>query len=336
MTQNFDSTDRVLPPRSRPFVADSIAPAASASAQGSLVSADISGFTALSERLAAHGREGAEELTVLLNQCFGGMIEIIDRNGGDVLKFGGDALLVLFEGPEHTARAAAACFEMRTLIERRWSTALVKRIELGISQGIHSGTFDLHLVDAGHRELLVVGPGMSATVNCEGAAERGQILLSHAAAALLEPEFLGVETPEGRALDRAPEVRVQRPDAEAGDDLPVDPFVPDWLIEQTAAGRVAEHRTVTVGFVFFGGIDALMESEGPAAVQDRLQALASAVREATATHEVYWLASDVYAGGGKIILTAGAPRSTGQDEDAAVRAARSSSRSTSVCRFGWD
>ena len=84
--------------------------------EGSLVSADISGFTALSERLAAFGREGAEELTKLLNQCFGGMIEIIDGFGGDVLKFGGDALLVLFQGPGHTARAAAACFHMRTLI----------------------------------------------------------------------------------------------------------------------------------------------------------------------------------------------------------------------------
>lgn len=290
--------------------------------QGSLVSADISGFTALSERLAAHGREGAEELTVLLNRCFGGMIEIIDRYGGDVLKFGGDALLVLFTGPEHTARSAVACFEMRALIERRWSTALVKRIDLGISQGIHSGTFDLHLVDAGHRELLVVGPGMSATVNCEGAAERGQILLSHQAAAQLDPAVLGVETSEGRALDRAPTVHLARPPNEAGNDLPVDPFVPDWLIEQTAAGPVAEHRTVTVGFVFFGGVDSLMDSEGPEAVQERLQALATAVREATAKHEIYWLASDVYAGGGKIILTAGAPRSTGQDEDAAIRAAR--------------
>ncbi len=53
--------------------------------------------------------------------------EIIDRYGGDVLKFGGDALLVLFSGPEHTARAAVACFEMRVLIERRWSTALTAR-----------------------------------------------------------------------------------------------------------------------------------------------------------------------------------------------------------------
>jgi class 3 adenylate cyclase/tetratricopeptide (TPR) repeat protein len=291
--------------------------------EGSLVSADISGFTALSERLAAFGREGAEELTKLLNQCFGGMIEIIDTHGGDVLKFGGDALLVLFEGPQHAARAAAACHEMRSLIERRWSTELVQRIELGISQGLHSGTFDLHLVDAGHRELLVVGPGMSATVNCEGAAERGQILLSHEAASLLDDDDLGAITDDGRVLARPPSIDgwARENTIESGSD--VDPYVPSWLVEQTAAGGVAEHRTVTVGFVFFGGIDGLLASHGPDEVQARLQALATATREATETHGTYWLASDVYAGGGKIILTAGAPRSTGRDEDAAVRTARS-------------
>jgi class 3 adenylate cyclase/tetratricopeptide (TPR) repeat protein len=289
---------------------------------GSLVSADISGFTALSERLAGYGREGAEELTVLLNQCFGGMIEIIDEFGGDVLKFGGDALLVLFTGDEHTARAAAACFRMRRLIERTWSTPLVKRVKLGISQGIHSGTFNLHLVDAGHRELLVVGPGMSSTVDCEGAAERGQILLSHDAAALLDDVFLGEITSEGRVLDRDPTVSTRRPDEVAGAAGPVGAFVPEWLVEQAAAGRVAEHRVVTVGFVFFGGADSLLLEQGPERLHERLQALATVTEEATSRHGVYWLASDVYAGGGKIILAAGAPRSTGQDEDAAVRTAR--------------
>jgi class 3 adenylate cyclase/tetratricopeptide (TPR) repeat protein len=290
--------------------------------EGSLVSADISGFTALSERLAAHGREGAEELTFLLNQCFGGMIEIIDGYGGDVLKFGGDALLVLFGGPEHTARSAAACVEMRSLIERRWSTTLVKRIELGISQGIHSGTFDLHLVDAGHRELLVVGPGMSATVECEGAAERGQILLSHDAAALLDDAHLGESTTYGRPLTSSPPLVHQQPRSIDRLDGDVEAFVPGWLYEQTAAGIVAEHRTVTVGFVFFGGVDALLEADGPDAVHERLEALANATEVAATRHGIFWLASDVYAGGGKIILTAGAPRSTGHDEDAAVRTAR--------------
>jgi len=291
--------------------------------EGSLVSADISGFTALSERLAAYGREGAEELTNLLNQCFGGMIEVIDAHGGDVLKFGGDALLVLFEGPSHTARAGAACVAMRSMIERRWSTRLVRRIELGISQGIHSGSFDLHLVDAGHRELLVVGPGMSATVNCEGAAERGQILLSHDAAGFLDDADLSPATADGQPLARSPSLHEwSSRDVVHLSDGSVDDFVPVWLNEQTAAGGVAEHRTVTVGFVFFGGIDDLLASHGPDEVQARLQALATATQEAADTFGVYWLASDVYAGGGKIILTAGAPRSTGQDEDAAVRAAR--------------
>jgi class 3 adenylate cyclase/tetratricopeptide (TPR) repeat protein len=289
---------------------------------GSLVSADISGFTALSERLAGYGREGAEELTVLLNQCFGGMIAIIDEFGGDVLKFGGDALLVLFVGNEHSARAAAACFRMRRLIERTWSTPLVKRIKLGISQGVHSGTFHLHLVDAGHRELLVVGPGMSTTVNCEGAAERGQILLSHDAAALLDPSLVGESTPEGRVLDRDPIVSVPSPDDSSTRLVALDAFVPEWLVEQAAVAQVAEHRVVTVGFVFFGGADQLLAEEGPEALHERLQALATVTEEATARCGVYWLASDVYAGGGKIILTAGAPRSTGQDEDAAVRALR--------------
>ena len=37
---------------------------------GSLVFADISGFTALSERLAKRGPIGAEELTGVLGECF--------------------------------------------------------------------------------------------------------------------------------------------------------------------------------------------------------------------------------------------------------------------------
>ena len=36
--------------------------------EGSMVSADISGFTRLSERLATLGNEGAEELTDLINE----------------------------------------------------------------------------------------------------------------------------------------------------------------------------------------------------------------------------------------------------------------------------
>src|SRR5258708_26570877 len=85
---------------------------------GSLLSADISGFTALSERLAGIGRAGAEELTDLLNHCFDGMIATATRHGGDVLKFGGDALLIHFPGDHHPPPASASAVAMPTCISQ--------------------------------------------------------------------------------------------------------------------------------------------------------------------------------------------------------------------------
>ena len=61
-----------------------------------LVSVDLSGFTALSERLAQKGKAGAEELILVVSGCFEGLIGIASRHDGDVLKFRGDALLLLF------------------------------------------------------------------------------------------------------------------------------------------------------------------------------------------------------------------------------------------------
>ena len=40
--------------------------------EGTVVFADISGFTRLSERLARRGREGAEQLVDAINSCFSG------------------------------------------------------------------------------------------------------------------------------------------------------------------------------------------------------------------------------------------------------------------------
>ena len=60
---------------------------------GSLLMVDVSGFTKLSERLAARGPIGAEELTEIVGTVFGGMLDDLRSWDGDVLTFGGDALL---------------------------------------------------------------------------------------------------------------------------------------------------------------------------------------------------------------------------------------------------
>ena len=100
--------------------------------EGTLVSADISGFTALSEQLAELGNEGAEQLTSLLNQCFTAMIEACERRHGDIIKFGGDALLVLFTGEDHARHCAIAMAEMHQIVRGDWSTDSVRKVSLGI------------------------------------------------------------------------------------------------------------------------------------------------------------------------------------------------------------
>ena len=75
---------------------------------GTLVFADVSGFTSLSERLARRGRAGAEELTDIIDDVVGGLLDVAEPQGGDLLKYGGDALLLSFTGPGHEHRAAAA------------------------------------------------------------------------------------------------------------------------------------------------------------------------------------------------------------------------------------
>src|SRR5439155_1677404 len=127
--------------------------------QGSLVGIDISGFTALSERLAARGKLGAEELILMISRCYEGLIETAAARGGDVLKFRGDALLMFFGGEEHERRACTAVAEMQSLIATTGrSTSSVGAVELSMAAGVFSGTCHFFLVGSTHRELIVAGP----------------------------------------------------------------------------------------------------------------------------------------------------------------------------------
>ena len=69
---------------------------------GTMVFVDISGFTAMSERLARFGKVGAEEVTEVLGECFKGLLAVAYPLGGRLVKFGGDALLLLFDEEGHS------------------------------------------------------------------------------------------------------------------------------------------------------------------------------------------------------------------------------------------
>src|SRR5436305_10367294 len=81
--------------------------------EGTLAFVDISGFTAMSERLSSRGKAGAEEVTEVMNATFARLLDVAYSDGGTLLKFGGDALLLFFSGDDHAARGTKAVVGMR-------------------------------------------------------------------------------------------------------------------------------------------------------------------------------------------------------------------------------
>lgn len=61
-----------------------------------VIFADISGFTNLSERCAARGRVGNEELAFCINRYMENMVSSLNQYGGDIIKFVGDAMIVMW------------------------------------------------------------------------------------------------------------------------------------------------------------------------------------------------------------------------------------------------
>jgi len=285
---------------------------------GTVVFVDISGFTKLSEGLAKHGKIGAEELAATIGECFVHLLDMAYSNGGRLLKFGGDALLLLFTGGDHEARACRAAFEMRaTLRAVGRLTVLGQQVTLRMSVGIHSGQFDMFLVGTTHRELVVTGTAASVTVAMEGAASAGEILVSDQTAAALRASDLGPERKGGRLLRRAPALEgvaaTPRDPVPAGVDL--TRCIPVAILGSIrGASHEPEHRRVTVAFIHFDGTDALLESAGPDVVSDDLDLLISDAQDAADRQGITFLGTDIDHDGGKVILVAGAPSTTGDDE----------------------
>jgi len=291
--------------------------------EGSLVFIDVSGFTALSERLARKGRIGAEEVAGVLNSTFTELLSIASALGGDLLKFGGDALLLLFTGPEHHLRAASAAYSMRSRLRTVGHVDTpAGNVRLGMSAGVHSGDIDLFVVGDVHRELIVTGPGASTVVEMEATADRDEILLSTGTAAELPDHALGAVKANGRLLAATPHIDAVSMDARPAVGA-AEPFVPEALrnIVATAAGD-GEHRIITVGFIHFNGTDSVIAGDGPEALWNELDELVVATQHAAAEFGVAFLASDIDGDGGKLILTAGAPMTTGSDEEQMLRTTR--------------
>ena len=98
---------------------------------------DVSGFTRLTDAFGNYSGEGAEGLKKTLNSYFGQLNRIVAGHG-DIFKFAGDAVMVLWRPAEPLqliARRAARCaLEVQAALHSDSEDSLSVKIGLGVGQ----------------------------------------------------------------------------------------------------------------------------------------------------------------------------------------------------------
>ncbi|MBL8196850.1 MAG: AAA family ATPase, partial [Blastocatellia bacterium] len=224
--------------------------------------ADISGFTTLTERLAKRGPSGAEELTNLLNNYLGKLIDLITSYGGDIVKFAGDALLVLFTEEfikedlnKLTERVADCCLRVQKELH---NYQVASDVELAIKLIINIGEVSIQTLGGifGRWELLVTGDPLDQIALANSLAKAGEILLSSQAWELIKEKVEVINKNDKillvnlRTNSYFPEIAKVQPKATAT--TAIRAFIPGAIRSRIDSGQtdwLAELRKITVLFI---------------------------------------------------------------------------------------
>ena len=285
--------------------------------EGTFLLVDISGFTAMSELLAEKGKVGSEEVTEILNAAFTELLDIVMLDGGDLLRFGGDALFNLYVGADHAARACRSALDMRDALDEFQRTRSPSPLKMSV--GIASGPITAILAGRESKEMMFVGPTASSVVSLQSAASPGEVLVSEATKiALSDPSIVGDAAGGGFVLTGDPDVDDADEDDPSVDVSGVDlsQFVPARLRNHLSLTfNEGEHRPATIAFIKFTGTDAVYQTEGIEALARKLDELVATTQAAAERYGLCFLASDVDEDGGKLLISSGVPeRAPGHGE----------------------
>ena len=253
---------------------------------GSALFADISGFTSLTEALAAElgPQRGAEELTANLNRVFHAIIAELDEYGGDVIYFSGDAVTCWIDGDDGT-HAVACGLAMQETIGRAGQilTPAGTHVQLGMKVAVVVGSARRFVVGDPKIQLLDVLAGrlVDELAAVEHAAETGEVVLGESALAALGDRVDVSERrgPDGDITRRATTLRVPVARSAVAEPEPLpEELVRPWCLpavyERLRTGRgefLAELRPAIPVFVRFGGIDYDADDEASTKLDDFVQ-----------------------------------------------------------------
>ncbi|CAM9444783.1 unnamed protein product [Discosporangium mesarthrocarpum] len=191
--------------------------------------ADISGFTALSERHCQNGTEGLDTLVQIINSYYSNLVNIVYSFGGDIIKIAGDALYCIFIPDAGDVRGAVLCAALCSMELRE-----VAANGLTLHVGISSGTLCFGVLGGiqNYWECLMSGEPISTVAGALDEAKKQEVVLSSESVSIIGDCCEGITLPS-RNLKVA---RVTPPQREKRGSLRVSQMVtcgglwplPDW------------------------------------------------------------------------------------------------------------
>lgn len=306
---------------------------------GAVLFADVSGFTPLTEAMTRMlgARRGAEELTAALNRVYEVLLQEIERRGGSLVTFAGDAALCWFPGAPDAAVNCA--FALQKAMQQFAAVTLPDgtTTALAIKVTVAFGNVRRFLVgDPTIRRIdVLAGNTVTRTATAEHLAGPGEILVDPAAAAALEGRITIVEwRTDPLSREQFAVLNPLRPPA--GFELSVPP-IPDTIpalpaeilqpfVHAAIFARVraegemflTELRPVVAMFVRFRGID----FENDDAAGEKLDAFVARVQQILARYDGSLLELTIGDKGSYFYAAFGAPHTHEDDARRAVLAAR--------------
>ena len=300
--------------------------------RGAALFADISGFTPLTEALGKElgSQRAAEELTAQLNRVFHALISDLERHGGHVIYFSGDAITCWIDGDDGV-RATACALTMQDTIGRSGDvvTPAGMRVRLAMKVAVSVGSARRFLVGdpSVQRIDVLAGRLIDELAGAEHQAQKGEVVLDRSALESLgdrvEIREMRVEEDGWRefgVVDRLA-VPVEPWPAPAPEKPLPEALAREWLLpeifERLRAGHgelLAELRPAYPVFIRFSGID--YDEDDHAA--DKLDGFIREVQRVLASYGGNLLHLTLGDKGAYLFAVFGAPRS---HEDDAARAA---------------
>lgn len=166
----------------------------------SILFSDIAGFTTISEGMTP------ENLVKLLNEYFEVMAGAIERSGGIIDKYIGDAIMALFEGENHAEKAALAALEMRRALTEWKATGEADRARIDFRVGVACGEVVVgNIGSSQHIQYTAIGDIVNLASRLEGANKYygTRVMVSEAfyeaIAQQFELRFLDIITVKGKS-----------------------------------------------------------------------------------------------------------------------------------------